>query len=96
MVTLSKAMPRVVYGPATLLFSWLLMQVVHEAGHVAAGWIVGDRVEKVVLHPLAISRTDLAPGNDVLLTTAAGPVLGVLIPLLLWGLSSALQSPVRH
>jgi len=96
MVTQLQALPRLVYGVATLLLSWLLMQVVHEAGHVSAGWWVGDRVEKVVLHPLAISRTDLTPGNNVLLTTAAGPVLGALIPLVLWGMSLAFQAPIRH
>ena len=85
-----------IYAVATLLLSWLLMQAAHEAGHVVAGWMVGDRIEKVVLHPLAISRTDLAPGSNLLVTTAAGPVLGVLIPLLLWGLSIALKLSHRH
>jgi hypothetical protein len=88
--------PRAIYGAGSLLLSWLLMQAVHEAGHVVAGWMVDDRVEKLVLHPLAISRTDLVPGNNPLLTTAAGPVVGVVVPLLVWALSVVINSPIRH
>jgi hypothetical protein len=75
---------RYVFGVATILLSWLLMQAVHEAGHVVAGWCIGDRVVQVVLHPLAISRTDLEPGHHPVWTTAAGPVFGSLAPLLVW------------
>ena len=42
-----------------LPFCWLAMQVVHEAGHVLGAALSQGRVERVVLHPLAISRTDL-------------------------------------
>ena len=47
---------------ATLLLSWLLMQAVHELGHAIGAWISGGHVERVVLHPLTISRTDVPCG----------------------------------
>ena len=45
---------------STVLLSWLGMMAVHEFGHVLGAWITGGRVERVVLHPLRFSRTDLA------------------------------------
>ena len=59
---------------------WLLMQVVHECGHVIAGWMLGGTVQKVVLHPFAISRTDVSGDSMPLWTCWAGPMLGVLLP----------------
>src|SRR5262245_57017457 len=69
---------------ATLLASWLGMQQVHELGHVIGAGLTGGRVARVVLHPLTISRTDLADNPHPLLVVWAGPVLGALLPLLLW------------
>jgi hypothetical protein len=45
---------------STVLGSWLGMQAVHEFGPVVGAWLTGGKVAKVVLHPLSISRTDLA------------------------------------
>ena len=55
-----KRLERILLIVSCLLLSWLWMQVVHEAGHVAAAWLWGGSIAKVVLHPLAISRTDVA------------------------------------
>lgn len=41
----------------------------------------------VVLHPLTISRTDLAVNPHPLLVVWAGPVLGGLLPLGLWSVA---------
>lgn len=60
---------------------WLLMQVVHEAGHIIATVATGGKVTKVVLHPLAISRTDVSPNPVPLVVVWAGPLLGTAIPL---------------
>jgi hypothetical protein len=60
--------------------SWLGMQVVHEAGHVLVAWAGGETVYRVVLHPLAISRTDTSHDRHPLLVVWGGPVLGVLLP----------------
>ena len=66
------------------------MQDVHEFGHVAAAWLTGGEVSQVVIHPLTISRTDLARNPDPLLVVWAGPVLGCVLPLVAWGLAEAL------
>ncbi|MEX0715612.1 MAG: hypothetical protein WD066_03455 [Planctomycetaceae bacterium] len=72
---------------STLLASWLGMQAVHEAGHVLAARATGGVVERVVLHPLTISRTDLAENPRPLLVVWAGPLFGVAAPLLAWGIA---------
>ncbi len=58
------------------------MQAVHEFGHVLHAWISGGSLERVVLHPLTISRTDLAENPRPLFVAWGGPIWGCLIPLL--------------
>src|SRR5262245_22804548 len=74
-----------------VLVSWLGMQAVHEFGHVAAAWLTGGRVARVVLHPLTISRTDLADDPRPLVVVWGGPVLGCLLPLAAWAVAAALR-----
>ncbi len=69
---------------ATLIASWLGMQAVHELGHCVGAWLTGGRVERVVLHPLTISRTDLGENSQPLVVAWAGPIAGTALPLLLW------------
>ncbi len=76
---------------STLLGSWLAMQAVHELGHVVAALISGGSVAQVVLHPATISRTDLAANPHPLLVAWAGPIIGIAVPLLLWGLAVAFR-----
>jgi hypothetical protein len=64
--------------------SWHLMQAVHELGHVVAAIVVGRTVERIVLHPLEISRTEVA-GGTTLVIAAAGPLAGIALPLAVWG-----------
>jgi hypothetical protein len=64
---------------------WMLMQGVHEFGHAIAGLATGGTVTKVVLHPLAISRTDVNPNPRPLIVVWSGPLVGVLLPLLICG-----------
>jgi hypothetical protein len=78
---------------STLLGSWLGMQAIHESGHVVGARLTGGRVERVVLHPLTISRTDLRENPDPLQVAWAGPVFGVVAPLLAWGVAAALRMP---
>ena len=61
------------------------MQAVHEAGHVTGAWLTGGSVTRVVLHPLAISRTDVSPNPHPLLVAWAGPMVGVVLPLIAAG-----------
>src|SRR4051812_8876543 len=63
---------------------WLAMMATHELGHVLAAWLTGGTATKVVLHPLAISRTDVWPNPEPLVVVWSGPLVGVLLPLLLW------------
>src|SRR5215218_8491585 len=77
-----------------LMASWLGMQAVHETGHVAGAWLTGGRVARVVLHPLTISRTDLAENPRPLIVAWAGPVVGVLLPLILWWIAAASWLPM--
>jgi len=78
---------------STLLASWLGMQAVHELGHVCGAWLTGGTVQQVVLHPLAISRTDLADNPAPLLVVWAGPIVGMLLPLLVWMATAAVKMP---
>ena len=78
---------------ATLLGSWLGMQAVHELGHVSGAWLTGGKVEQVVLHPLTISRTDLSENPVPLAVVWAGPLVGAILPLLLWLAAAATKVP---
>jgi hypothetical protein len=71
---------------STLAFSWLAMMVVHEFGHVLHLWLSGGTVERVVLHPLVISRTDPGLNPRPLFVAWGGPVWGCIIPLILLGI----------
>lgn len=78
-----------------LAFSWLVMMVVHEAGHVVGAVCTKATVEKVVLHPLAISRTDVGNNQNPLTVIWAGPVLGSLLPLVLLSISGKVDGALR-
>lgn len=76
-----------------LFLCWWGMMVVHEAGHVVGAWLTGGIVEQVLIHPLAISRTDLSVNPHPLIVVWCGPVLGCLIPLGIWlGIRAMLPS----
>ena len=66
---------------STLALCWLWMMIVHEFGHVILAWTSGETVSKVVLRPLAISRTDVTHDKHPLLVIFGGPALGSLLPL---------------
>jgi hypothetical protein len=57
------------------------MQAVHELGHVLAAWLTGGTVQRVVLHPFTISRTDVSPNPHPLIVAWGGPLVGVILPL---------------
>ena len=67
------------------------MQAVHELGHVIGAWLTGGRVARVVLHPLTISRTDMADNPQPLVVAWSGPLFGIVVPLLLWLLAAILR-----
>lgn len=80
----SISVPAVAYGLATVFLAWLLMQGVHECGHVLGAWTTGGSVTKVVLHPLTISRTDVFPNPSPRWEIWAGPLGGSFFPLSAW------------
>jgi hypothetical protein len=88
-----KRIHQAVLTVSTLLGSWLGMQAVHELGHVTGAWLSGGQVTKVVLHPLTISRTDLVENPHPLFVVWCGPILGVVIPLVLWAIAALLALP---
>ena len=73
---------------ATLALSWFAMMAVHEAGHVLGAVATGGTVQRVVLHPLTISRTNWTNSLSPLSVIWAGPIFGVVAPLLAWLLAS--------
>lgn len=84
-------LPQVVLIASILGLSWLGMQVVHELGHVLAAWASGETVHRVVIHPLAISRTDATRDRHPLVVAWGGATIGVLLPLGLFALTRALR-----
>jgi hypothetical protein len=78
-------LPRVTLWSSTLVCSWLLMQIIHESGHIMAAIATGGVVREVVLVPWQFSRTELADNPCPGIVVWAGPVLGVTLPLLMWG-----------
>src|SRR5262245_53736430 len=78
---------------STLVGSWLGMQAVHESGHALGAWLTGGRVARVVLHPLTISRTDLANNPRPLFVAWAGPMFGVVFPFVFWGFAKSIRLP---
>jgi len=74
---------QMVFVASLLATSWLLMMAFHELGHIAAAWVTGGTVQNVVLHPLAISQTDVFPNPRPLFVVWAGPIIGCVLPVAL-------------
>jgi hypothetical protein len=90
---MTRAAPAVLIT-GTLIASWLGMQAVHEFGHILATHLTGGRVANVALHPLGISRTDIADNKSPLVVAWAGSIFGALAPLVAWQLAAACNSPL--
>src|SRR5436190_17007933 len=88
-----KRFPQIVLILTFIGFSWLGMQVVHEAGHVLIASLTGGGVTKVALHPLIMSRTDLGKNPHPLAVVWGGPLIGSALPLLLFVSAAALRAP---
>ena len=73
-----------VFVASLLALSWFAMMAVHEFGHVVGSLATGGGVERVVLHPLTISRTDVSPNPNPLVVVWLGPILGCVIPVAVW------------
>ncbi len=84
-------------GPQAVLLlslgvvSWLGMMGVHELGHVLGAWATGGRVQQVVWHPLVLSRTDVAADRSPGVTVWAGPIVGAVLPAVVYGVAAGLR-----
>jgi hypothetical protein len=92
-VSFSKRIPQIVLIGTFVPFCWLAMQVVHELGHVLMAWITKGEVTKVALHPLIVSRTDLAENPHPLAVVWGGPLVGCVLPLVAFGAASIRRIP---
>jgi len=90
---LAGRIPQIVLIGTFIPFCWLGMQVVHELGHVLLAWATKGEVTKVALHPLIMSRTDLAENPHPLAVVWGGPILGCLLPLAAFGAASICRAP---
>ncbi|PQO44742.1 hypothetical protein [Blastopirellula marina] len=77
-------MTRGVFCFAVIVNCWLWMQIIHELGHVAATYFLGDQVDFVYLVPWDISRTDFHAPQHELPIIWAGPIFGAIVPSLIW------------
>ena len=74
------------FAISLLALCWYAMMAVHEGGHVLGALVTGGTVERVVLHPLTISRTDVSPNPHPGIVVWAGPIVGCVVPLTVLGL----------
>lgn len=82
---------------ATLLaLSWYFMMAVHELGHVLGAIATGGQVERVVLHPFSISRTDVSPNPHPAIVVWLGPLVGICLPLALAIATWRLPTPAHR
>ena len=72
-----------IIGAAIIYLSWLAMQAIHELGHIAAATLTGGEVVRVVLSPMAISRTDVSPNPAPMIVAWGGPLVGIAVPVLI-------------
>ena len=86
-------LPQILLIVTFIGFSWLAMQVVHETGHVLVARLTGAEVTKVALHPLIMSRTDVAENPHPLAEVWGGPLVGCLLPLLMFALAALFRFP---
>ena len=79
------------FAVGMLGLSWIGMMAVHELGHVLGAWFTGGTVQRVVLPVLGFSRTDVKPNPSPGLTVWAGPIVGVVLPGLVWWIANRLK-----
>jgi hypothetical protein len=89
----NKRLNQIVLIGTFLGFCWLAMQAVHELGHVIGAIASGGHVNRVVLHPLTLSQTDVYPNPRPLLEVWAGPLIGAVLPFIAFLLAALCRSP---
>jgi hypothetical protein len=72
---------QLLYAVSFVALNWFAMMAVHELGHVVGALVTGGTIERVVLYPLTISRTDVSPNPCPAIVVWLGPVFGCVFPL---------------
>ena len=65
-----------------LIVAWSVFVLTHEAGHLLGGWLSGARLCEVELRPWKLPYSLHNPDPQPLVTLWAGPIGGVVVPLL--------------
>lgn len=82
---------QILFAIALVALSWYAMMGVHELGHVVGAVVTGGTVERVIVHPFAISRTDVVPNPRPAVVVWLGPIVGCALPS-----AVAASVPQRH
>lgn len=77
---------QLLFTGSVVALSWLAMMAVHELGHALGAVVTGGEVQRIVLHPLAISRTDVLPNPHPGVVVWFGPIVGCVLPLVLFAM----------
>jgi hypothetical protein len=75
---------RILLWTSLPILCWLMMQAVHEVGHVVGALVSGGTVVDVDLHPLRVSHTFVHPNPMPVVVVWSGPIFGALLPIWLW------------
>lgn len=78
---------KLLFAASLVALSWYAMMAVHELGHVVGAIVTGGTIERVVLYPLTISRTDVSPNPHPAIVVWFGPVVGCILPLVVFAIS---------
>jgi hypothetical protein len=65
-----------------LAWSWVVMTVTHELGHVVGGWAAGAELAVLEIRPWHLPHSLFARDPHPLVTLWAGPMVGCGVPLL--------------
>ncbi len=65
----------------------------HETGHILGAWLTGGEVNRIVLCPWAFSRTDVEPNPHPLIVVWSGPVIGCVLPVIIYLIVRFLKWP---
>ncbi|MFO7906270.1 MAG: hypothetical protein ACQESR_12650 [Planctomycetota bacterium] len=72
---------QLLFSISLVTLSWLAMMAVHEVGHVLGALATGGSIDRVTLHPLRISRTDVNPNPHPGVVVWLGPIAGCFLPM---------------
>lgn len=78
------------------ILSWYGMMAVHEAGHCFGAVLTGAKLEAVEIPFVGFSRTDFSGGDSPLFVVVAGPLFGVIIPLVLLLFIKKVSNRIKH